>query len=119
VAKRAARPLLEDMRSYALEAMAFLDQLDDLQLAADRMRLLALTRAAEVVGEAASQVPQQIRAALANIEFDAAISMRHRLIHGYGSLSVAILAATVRQDFPQLIASIDAALAGTLPDETP
>jgi uncharacterized protein with HEPN domain len=115
--KRHARPLFEDMRAYAEEALAFLGECDGDQLAADRMRFLAVARAAEVVGEAASQVPHLVRAAFPEIEFTSAISMRNRLVHGYGSVSAAILTATVRDDFPDLVRALQAALAGALPDE--
>lgn len=39
--------------------------------------------------------------------------MRHRLVHGYGTIDPTILADTIRTDFPPLIA----ALAGDLPEE--
>ncbi|HUZ12365.1 MAG TPA: HepT-like ribonuclease domain-containing protein [Caulobacteraceae bacterium] len=90
--------MLEDIRAYAQEAIEHLGRLAVADLPNDRLRLLALSRAAEIVGEAAFQVPAVIRAQLPAIEFDAAISMRHRLIHGYGSLSVAILVETIDEE---------------------
>lgn len=44
--------------------------------------------------------------------------MRNRLIHGYGYVSPEILADTVRVDLPSLIALLETALAGALPDES-
>jgi uncharacterized protein with HEPN domain len=44
--------------------------------------------------------------------------MRNRLIHGYGFVSSEILANTVREDLPGLIAGLEVTLAGALPDET-
>ena len=81
------------------------------------MRFLAVSRAAEIVGEAGSRVPIEVQAALARIPFRKAIAMRHRLVHGYGAVSANILADTVRNDFPALIAALEAALARPLPDE--
>lgn len=106
------------MKAYAEEAIAYLADSDGDNLAVDRMRLLAVTRCAEVVGEAASRVPLEVRIELPDIEFGSAIAMRHRLIHGYGSVAVRILADTVREDFPRLVAALRAALSTTLPDET-
>jgi uncharacterized protein with HEPN domain len=117
VARRLSRPLLADMKAYAEEALEFLGERDGDALAADRLRLLALARAAEVVGEAASQVPQGVREQLPDVEFASAIAMRHRLIHGYGSLSARILADTIRDDFPRLIRALVSALSTKLPDE--
>ncbi len=105
------------MRAYAQEALDIVGQRSGRELADDRLRLLAATRAAEIVGEAASQVPAAVRAKLRGIEFEPAISMRHKLIHGYGSLSSAILAETIKSDFPRLIAALDKILASPLPDD--
>lgn len=117
MARRTARPLLEDMKAYAEEALAHLGDRDDEALARDRLRLLALARAAEIVGEAASRVPHDVRDQLNGIEFKSAIAMRNRLIHGYGSVSPRILVDTIRGDFPGLIRALDAALSVLLPDE--
>lgn len=59
-----ARPLLEDMLAYAKEAIDLVGGRDGVAMAADRMRCLAAARTVEVVGEAASQRPADVRAAL-------------------------------------------------------
>lgn len=47
-----------------------------------------------------------------------AIAMRHRLIHGYDTVSADIVAKTVSQDFPNFIAAIRDVLSRSLPDES-
>jgi uncharacterized protein with HEPN domain len=116
---RAARPLLEDMLAYAKEAVDLVGERAGLELAADRMRFLAVSRAVEIIGEAAAQTPEAARMALPMIPFRQASDMRNRLIHGYGAVSADILADTVRSDFPDLIKSLETALAVALPDEAP
>jgi uncharacterized protein with HEPN domain len=105
------------MKAFAREAQDFLGDRTGEDLLQDRMRLLALTRAAEVVGEAAAQVPNGVRESLPLIDFSGAIAMRNRLIHGYGAVGATILADTIRNDFPPLIAALEAALEGPLPDD--
>lgn len=117
MARRYSRPLLEDMRASALEAVAFLGDRTGEALTTDRMRLLALTRAAQIVGEAANGIPSAVQERLTEVDFANAIAMRHRLVHGYGTIDPTILADTVRTDFPPMILALDAALAGDLPDE--
>ncbi len=117
MASRIARPLLEDMLAYAREAVALAGGRSGSELAADRIRFLAVSRAVEIVGEAASQIPEDVRQALGGIPFRQAADMRNRLIHGYGFVSSDILANTVREDLPGLIAGLEVTLAGTLPDE--
>jgi uncharacterized protein with HEPN domain len=108
---------MEDMLAYAEEAIGLVQDRAGEELAADRMRFLAVCRAAEIVGEAASQVPLGIRQQLTGIAFRNAIGMRHRLAHGYGTINPAIVAETVRRDFPVLVSELRVALAGRLPDE--
>lgn len=105
------------MKAFAEEAVDFLGNRSGAELARDRLRFLAVTRAAEVVGEAASQVARSAQSALPDIDFASAIAMRHRLVHGYGAISATILADTVRSDFPPLIAALERALAAPLPDD--
>jgi uncharacterized protein with HEPN domain len=113
--KRKARPILEDMLAYAEEAHEILDSRDGQALRADRIRLLAVTRAVEIVGEAANQLPADIASRL-SIDLQPAIAMRHRLIHGYDSVSADIVAKTVQDDFPNFIAALRSILAAPLPD---
>jgi uncharacterized protein with HEPN domain len=115
---RVARPLLEDMLAYAKEAMDLVGARSGQELAADRMRFLAASRAVEIIGEAAMQVPGTVRDALPTIPFRQASDMRNRLIHGYGAVSPDILADTVRGDLPGLVAALENALARPLPDES-
>jgi uncharacterized protein with HEPN domain len=117
MARRQSRPLMEDMLAYAEEAMGLVQNRAGEQLAADRMRFLAVCRAAEIVGEAASQIPIEVRQQLTDIAFKNAIGMRHRLAHGYGTINPTIVAETVRRDFPALAVALRLALAGRLPDE--
>lgn len=113
--KRKARPILEDMLAYAEEARAILGERDGPALRSERIHLLAVCRAVEIVGEAANQLPDEIAQRLP-IDLRPAIAMRHRLIHGYDSASAEIIAKTVREDFPAFITSLRAILAAPLPD---
>ncbi len=117
-ARRFARPLLEDMRAFAADAVQYLGDRTADELLADRMRFLAITRTCELVGEAAAQIPRPIREALGANPFGPAIAMRNRLIHGYGSIDAAIIESTIREDFLPLIAALESALAMALPDES-
>lgn len=86
-------------------------------LRADRLRLLAVTRAVEIVGEAANQLADDVVDAL-GFDLRPAIAMRHRLIHGYDSASADTIARTIQGDFPGLIAAVRKLLASPLRDET-
>lgn len=69
-------------------------------LDADRMLLFALVRAVEIVGEAASKVSPDTRAATPSIPWPAMIAMRHRLVHACFDINADILWQTVTEELP-------------------
>jgi uncharacterized protein with HEPN domain len=101
------RSRLFDMLSYARDALELLGECDAKGLASDKMRRYAVTRAAEIVGEAAAQVSEAGRAANPAIPWSGAIRTRNRLIHAYRGLDLGILVSTIREDFPPLIAELE------------
>ncbi len=76
---------------------------------------LALTRAVEVIGEAASKVSDECQQATPQLPWSAIIGMRNRLIHAYFDINLDIMWRTVVHDVPTLIAELEKILP---PDET-
>jgi uncharacterized protein with HEPN domain len=72
----------------------------------DRMLNLALTRLLEVVGEAATRVPQEDRAKYPAVPWEQIIGLRNRLIHGYDSVDMAIVWQIVTTDLPSLVTEL-------------
>ncbi len=64
------------------------------------MLVLALVKAIEIIGEAASQVSEETRAQLPGLPWADMIAMRHRLVHAYFDINLDILWQTVQQDLP-------------------
>ncbi len=52
-------------------------------LDSDRMLLFALVRAIEIIGEAASKLSPDARAAMPSVPWANVVAMRHRLVHAY------------------------------------
>ncbi len=86
--------------------------LDD--LARDRMLLFAWVHAIEVLGEAASKLSPDARAAAPQVPWAAIVSMRNRLIHGYFDIDPIIVWRTVTVEIPALVPRLRA-LVGTTP----
>jgi uncharacterized protein with HEPN domain len=57
----------------------------------DTLLRFALTRAVEIVGEAANQVSEAGRAELADVPWAQIVGMRNRLIHAYFDINRGIL----------------------------
>lgn len=81
------------------------------------MRELAIERCFEIMGEAATRVEPGVRAELSSIPFRRAIAMRNRIVHGYDTLSNAVLLETAKESLPPMITALEAALSKPLPDE--
>jgi len=69
----------------------------------DRMLLFALIRAIEVIGEAASKISENTRAASSQLPWSAIVGMRNRLIHGYFDIDTDIVWKTVTDNLPPLV----------------
>ena len=64
----------------------------------DEKTILALTRAVEIVGEAAKQVPISFREQYPDIAWRELVGMRDRLAHGYFSIDLNVLWTAAQQD---------------------
>jgi uncharacterized protein with HEPN domain len=62
----------------------------------------AVVRNLEVIGEAAKNLPEEIRRAHPGINWKVVAGMRDRLIHEYFGISVRITWETVKNDLPSL-----------------
>jgi uncharacterized protein with HEPN domain len=93
---QASREALEFSRGVTLEA--FLQ---------DRKLQLAIERAVEIVGEAASRISLELREAHAEIPWRKVIAQRNVLAHEYGDVEPALVWELVTDHLPKLVAQIE------------
>jgi uncharacterized protein with HEPN domain len=74
---------------------------------ANRMLLLSLVKAVEIIGEAASRVSPEARAECPGIPWFDIIAMRNRLIHAYFDIDRDIVWRTVSEELPPFIAELE------------
>ena len=98
---------MRHMRDYARKAIQMARDRTREDLDRDEMLRLALTHLVELVGEAASQVPQDARDKYPPIPWPKVIGMRHRLIHGYDTVDHDILWDTIGRDLPGLLEALE------------
>lgn len=77
-------------------------------LDSDLMRLFAIVRALEIIGEAASKVSEATRARLAQIPWRPIIGMRNRVIHAYFDVDRDIVWKAASEEVPALLALLQA-----------
>lgn len=101
------------MIEAAETAVTFVSNRQRADLDSDRMLLLALVRAIEVVGESASRVSEELRKAAPGCTLGTDVSMRNRLIHAYFDIDRDILWRTATLEVPELLPQLRSLLEDT------
>ena len=101
--KREWRFYLDDMIDFATRVLAFTDQLDQAGFLESRLNYDATLRNLELIGEAATHVPEEIRSAHPEIPWRMMIATRNRLIHGYLGIDDDTLWSIIQDDVPELL----------------
>ncbi|HLQ25725.1 MAG TPA: DUF86 domain-containing protein [Acidiferrobacterales bacterium] len=102
---------LRHMLDAAREAMVFLGGQSRKNLDANRMLVLSLVKAIEIVGEAATKVTPETQNKYPDIPWADVVGMRHRLIHAYFDINLDIVWQTVIHDLPPLVKKLEQILA--------
>ena len=97
---------LSHMIDAAEQALIFVQGRARADLDSDAMLRLALTRAVEIVGEAATKVSQAGRDEMPAVPWLQILGMRNRLVHAYFSINHDVLWDTVQLALPPLLAQL-------------
>jgi len=98
---------LWDMLAAAREASAVVEGITLDAFLQDRLRLRALERTLEPVGEAARRVSPPCQSSNPEIPWRSLIGQRNLLAHEYGRVNATLLHQTATVDVPLLIRSIE------------
>ena len=93
---------LQHMLDASNEAMEFAKGKTRNDLAKNRMLVLALVKAVEIIGEASYRINEDTRHQLPDVPWEDIIGMRHRLVHAYFDINLDILWKTVTEDLSML-----------------
>jgi len=70
-----------------------------------------LVQLIEIVGEAASRIPDDVRSAHPSVPWQFAADMRNKLIHGYDVIEYGIVFDTIKDDLPEPVRQLKAVFA--------
>lgn len=102
-ADRAWQFFVDDMIGCAEKVVAYTLGLDQASFEASTLHYDATIRNIELIGEAATHIPDSVRAAHPDIPWRRIIATRNRLIHGYLGIDNDTLWSIVQHDVPALL----------------
>ena len=98
---------LRHMADAAESALRFCQGRTRADLDSDDMLRFALTRAVQIIGEAANKVSSEARTRIPGIAWPAIVGMRNRLVHAYFDVDSNILWTTVSERLPPLLQELN------------
>jgi len=108
MSEREWRFYIDDMIDFAEHVVGYCSGLDQAGLVANRLRYDATIRNLELIGEAATHVPDAVREANKGIPWRQIIATRNRLIHGYLGIDNDTLWSIIQTDIPALLPKLHA-----------
>ena len=97
---------LSDMVEFCSLVMQYTSGFDLAALLADRMRYDATLRNIELIGEAASRVPEALRMQAPEIAWRQVVGTRNRVAHAYLTLDAGTLWLVITDSIPRLHAQL-------------
>jgi len=108
--KREYTDSLQDMLDNAQRAIRFTKGMKYDSFMKDEKTVYAVIRAVEVVGEAAGNIPEDVRAKYGNIPWREIRGMRSKLVHQYFGVNMEVVWRTVHEDLPPLVSILKKAI---------
>lgn len=104
--QREWRFYLTDMLSFAQNVRDYTNGLDQAGFVADRIVYDATLRNLELIGEAASHIPPEVRTACPDISWRQLVATRNRLIHAYPGIDDDTIWSIIQDDIPALMVAL-------------
>lgn len=107
MSERSWQLYVNDMREFAHKVLLYTDGFDQERFVASGLNYDATLRNLELIGEAAKQIPEAIRASMPQIQWRQIIAVRNRVAHAYLGLDNDTLWSIVCDDVPALIVELE------------
>ena len=104
--KREYEDYLRDMLENAEKALSFVQGMDYDGFCRDDKAVYAVIRALEIIGEAARQIPENVRQSNPEIQWREIAAMRNKLTHEYFGVNTKVIWRTVQEDLPVMIPAL-------------
>ena len=97
------RLYVDDMILFAKKVQSYTAGLDQSGFVADELKYDATLRNLELIGEAATHIPEDVRTAHPEVPWRLIIATRNRLIHAYLGIDDDTVWSIIQDDIPELL----------------
>ena len=101
--KREYEDYLRDMLENAEKALSFVRGMNYDEFCVDDKAVYAVIRALEIIGEAARQIPENVRQSNPEIQWREITAMRNKLTHEYFGVNTKVIWRTVHEDLTVML----------------
>lgn len=110
------RLYIQDMIAFSQKVLSYTEGLDQEAFIADERTYDATLRNLELIGEAASHIPNEVREAHPRIQWRGIIGIRNRVAHGYLGIDDDVVWDIIQTDIPNLLPALQNLLDTTRED---
>ena len=96
------RLYLEDILEAIRRVFLYVEGLEYAQFVDDTMRVDAVTRNMQIIGEATRHLPSDLKAPYSHIAWKDIVGLRNIVTHSYFSVNLPIVWRTIEEDLPVL-----------------
>ncbi len=104
--KQEWRFYLDDMIGFTQKVRSYTDGLQQAEFVADGLTYDATLRNLELIGEAATHIPDEVRGAHTEIPWRQIIATRNRLVHAYLGIDDDTIWSIIQDDIPALLSAL-------------
>jgi len=98
---------ISDMLEFAYKALSYVDNLSQDEFVDSGLTYDATIRNLELIGEAATHIPEDIRDRFSDIPWRMMVATRNRLIHAYLGIDNDTVWSIISDDLPALIPMLE------------
>ena len=108
MSKREPKLYLQDILDSITKIDSYLEGRTYEKFMNDEMAFDAVVRNIEIIGEAAKNVPEEMKQLHKEIPWEKIAGMRNKMIHEYFGVDIEILWQTIKEDLPKLKQQVEA-----------